>query len=188
MDIHKFYPSIDHTVLKRTLRKKIKDAELLALLDEIIDSADGLPIGHYLSQIFANLVLGYFLHRLNERAEDSAVYMDDIVVFDESKERLHELFRVFIVPELTKIGLTVKDNHKCSHSPRRAATATAEAWTSAATSSSAVRRSSENQSSSGWLGRWRESPRGRHRSQDDSSASRSHRGSDGASTAKPRIY
>src|SRR5690349_4794648 len=50
LDIKKFYPSVDHAILKQLLRRKIKDQDLLWLLDEIIDSAAGLPIGNYLSQ------------------------------------------------------------------------------------------------------------------------------------------
>jgi RNA-directed DNA polymerase len=46
LDIKKFYPNIDHDVLKQLLRRKIKDKDLLWLLDEIIDSAPGLPIGN----------------------------------------------------------------------------------------------------------------------------------------------
>lgn len=50
LDIHHFYPSINHDILKKLLRKKFKDPELLWLLDLIIDSHDeGLPIGSYLS-------------------------------------------------------------------------------------------------------------------------------------------
>lgn len=45
LDIRKFYPSIDHLILKQILRRKIKDSRLLILLDEIIDSVDtGVPI------------------------------------------------------------------------------------------------------------------------------------------------
>ena len=46
LDIRKFYPSIDHEILKQLLRKKIKDVDLLWLLDEIIDCAVGIPIGN----------------------------------------------------------------------------------------------------------------------------------------------
>lgn len=38
LDIKKFYPSINHRLLKKMLRKKFKDAKLLSLLDMIIDS------------------------------------------------------------------------------------------------------------------------------------------------------
>ena len=49
LDVRKFYPSIDHEILKQIVRKKIKDNKLLALLDGIIDSVEGVPIGNYLS-------------------------------------------------------------------------------------------------------------------------------------------
>ena len=58
IDIKKFYPSIDHELLKVVVRRKIKDGRLLALLDEIIDSVpSGVPIGNYLSQYFSWLTL-----------------------------------------------------------------------------------------------------------------------------------
>lgn len=66
LDIRKFYPSLNHDILKGIIRKKIKDEDLLWLLDEIIDSADGVPIGNYLSQFFANLYLAYFDHWVKE--------------------------------------------------------------------------------------------------------------------------
>lgn len=61
-DIRKFYPSIDHAILKKVIRKTIKDPELLWLLDDIIDSADGIPIGNYISSFFANLYASDFDH------------------------------------------------------------------------------------------------------------------------------
>lgn len=66
IDIRKFYPSIDHDVLKAIIRRKIKCKDTLALLDTIIDSTDGVPIGNYLSQYFANLMLAYFDHWIKE--------------------------------------------------------------------------------------------------------------------------
>lgn len=112
IDIRKFYPSIDHAVLKGIVRRKIKDADLLWLLDEIIDSAEGLPIGNYLSQFLANLTLAYFMHRVNEVLHmDCAEYADDIVFFSDSKEALHGAFHGFIRPYLErKLHLSVKGN------------------------------------------------------------------------------
>lgn len=41
-DIHHYFQSIDHAVLKTEIRKVIKDAGVLALLDRIIDHKSGL--------------------------------------------------------------------------------------------------------------------------------------------------
>lgn len=62
LDVKKCYPSLNHDVLKSIIRRKIKDKNLLIILDEIIDSAQGVPIGNYLSQYFANLYFAYFDH------------------------------------------------------------------------------------------------------------------------------
>ena len=43
IDCKKFYPSIDHEILKQKYRRKYKDPELLELIDEIIDSISTCP-------------------------------------------------------------------------------------------------------------------------------------------------
>jgi retron-type reverse transcriptase len=96
VDVRKFYPTIDHSILKQVIRKKIKDDALLELLDGIIDSVppgEGVPIGNYLSQFFANLYLSEFDHLLKEQYKVKYYYRyaDDIVILDSSKERLHGL-------------------------------------------------------------------------------------------------
>lgn len=112
IDIRKFYPSIDHTILKRIVRRKIKDTRLLKLLDEIIDSAEGLPIGNYLSQFLANLILAYFDHWVKEvkRIRYYFRYADDIVVLHSDKKVLRELLAEFERYLNTKLNLAVKDN------------------------------------------------------------------------------
>lgn len=93
-DIKKFYPNVNHDILKQLLRKKFKDSDLLCLLDNIIDSADGIPIGNYLSQIFGNFYLSYFDHWIKEQKGVKYYfrYADDIVILSDSKEYLHNLF------------------------------------------------------------------------------------------------
>lgn len=93
MDITKFYPSIDHDILKSLVRKKLKDLGLLWLLDEIIDSAMGLPIGNYLSQYLANFYLTYFDHWLKEvkGVKYYFRYADDMLILAKTKEELHQL-------------------------------------------------------------------------------------------------
>lgn len=115
LDVRKFYPSINHEILKTMLRKKFKDADLLELLDKIIDSVPGecgVPIGSYLSQFFANFYLSYFDHWLKENIGVKYVvrYMDDIVIFHHSKEYLHKL-RLWIAVYLELfLKLNIKDN------------------------------------------------------------------------------
>lgn len=103
LDIKKFYPSINHKILKQIIRKKIKDKNLLKLLDEIIDSADGVPIGNYLSQFFANLYLAYFDHWIKEELKVKYYYRyaDDIVLLSNSKVYLTNV-----------LELKVKDNYR----------------------------------------------------------------------------
>ena len=113
IDITKFYPSIDHNILKNIIRKKIKDKDLLWLLDEIIDSAPGLPIGNYLSQYLANLYLTYFMHWVNEVLKIDAVeYADDIVFFSDNKEKLHNIFLKIKKYLNTELKLEIKENNQ----------------------------------------------------------------------------
>ena len=114
IDIKKFYPSIDNEILKQIVRKKIKCNDTLWLIDEIIDSTSGVPIGNYMSQYFGNLYLGYFDHWMkeNKRVKYYYRYCDDIVVLHNDKKYLHLLLndmRIFLNKELK---LTIKENYQ----------------------------------------------------------------------------
>lgn len=113
IDIRKFYPSIDHEVLKQIVRRKIKCKETLELIDIIIDSADGVPIGNYLSQYFANLMLAYFDHYIKEvkRVKYYFRYADDMVFFASNKNDLHALLDD-IKAYLSRLKLTLKGNEQ----------------------------------------------------------------------------
>jgi len=114
MDIRKFYPSIDHVILKDLLRKKFKDPDLLWLLDEIIDSAEGVPIGNYLSQYFANFYLSYFDHWLKEekRVKYYFRYADDLVILSSNKDNLHQILSDIKTYLDEKLHLKVKSNYQ----------------------------------------------------------------------------
>jgi retron-type reverse transcriptase len=114
LDIKKFYPNVDHEVLKQLLRRKIKDQDLLWLLDGIIDSADGLPIGNYLSQYFANFYLTYFDHWLKEDLQVKYYfrYADDMVILSDSKSYLHQVLDQIRNYLQEKLKLTVKNNYQ----------------------------------------------------------------------------
>jgi RNA-directed DNA polymerase len=114
LDIKKFYPSVDHHILKALLRRKFKDRNLLELLDGIIDSADGLPIGNYLSQYLANFYLTCFDHWIKEvkGVRYYFRYADDIVILASDKASLHALLAGIKEYLQVELKLTVKQTYQ----------------------------------------------------------------------------
>lgn len=114
LDVKKFYPNIDHDILKKLLRRKIKDNDLLDMLDEIIESAVGVPIGNYLSQYFANFYLTYFDHWIKENKAVKYYfrYADDIVILSDSKPYLHDILFEIKKYLSDNLKLIVKDNYQ----------------------------------------------------------------------------
>lgn len=111
LDIRKYYPSVDHGILKREVRRTVKCRHTLAVLDEIIDSEQGLPIGNYLSQYFANIYLSRFDHGLKERYGVTWYfrYVDDMVFLAGSKEELRRILEIVRI-ELAELNLELKPN------------------------------------------------------------------------------
>lgn len=114
LDIVKFYPNVDHDILKQLLQKKFKDQDLLWLLFEIIDSAPGLPIGNYLSQYFANYYLTFFDHWIKETIGVKYYfrYADDIVILSNSKQDLHQILSSIKQYLNNNLKLEVKNNYQ----------------------------------------------------------------------------
>jgi RNA-directed DNA polymerase len=114
LDIKKFYPSVDHEILKQLIGRKIKDQDLLWLLDDIIESAEGLPIGNYLSQYFANFYLTYFDHWIKEvlRVKYYFRYADDLVILAAEKPYLHQLLAAIRNYLSSQLKLSVKENYQ----------------------------------------------------------------------------
>ena len=114
LDIKKFYPNVDHEILKQLLRKKIKDQEMLQFLDGVIDSAPGLPIGNYFSQYFANFYLAYFDHWIKEQKQVKYYfrYADDIVILSRDKEYLHRALIGITKYLKERLRLDVRSNYQ----------------------------------------------------------------------------
>lgn len=100
-DIRKYFPSIDHKILKGLIAKRIKDGDTFWLLEKIVDSAQqltagkavGLPIGNLTSQLFANLYLDeldYFM-KFNLKCRYYLRYMDDFLVFGNDKRTVQNI-------------------------------------------------------------------------------------------------
>lgn len=115
LDVKKYYPSIDHAVLKGKFRRMFKDPDLLWLLDEIIDSTPGnagIPIGNYVSQYCGNMYLSGFDHWIKEEKHIRHYfrYMDDICIFSKCKEELHKLRKEIDKYFEMNLHLTIKSN------------------------------------------------------------------------------
>jgi RNA-directed DNA polymerase len=112
IDVKKYYPSIDNNILKEVVRKKIKDPNVLWILDEIINSTKGLPIGNYISQIFGNLYLSELDHYMKETncVKYYFRYCDDIIILGESKDELNKLFLILKKHLAETKNLNIKSN------------------------------------------------------------------------------
>ena len=111
-DVRKYFPSIDHAMLKTIYRRLIKDRSVLWLMDLIVDSSNvqepaihwfegddlfapldrrrGLPIGNLTSQWFANWYLNGLDHFVTSRLRIGAYvrYCDDFIVLDDDRAKL----------------------------------------------------------------------------------------------------
>jgi RNA-directed DNA polymerase len=111
-DIEKFFPNIDHVLLKQTFRRLIKDKKALWLMDLIVDSSNqqpaglnwfegddlfspvehkkGLPIGNLTSQWFANWALNDLDHFITSRMRIGGYvrYCDDFILLHKDKRAL----------------------------------------------------------------------------------------------------
>lgn len=111
IDVKKYYPSVQNNVMKQVIRRKIKCAHTLWLIDDIIDSTDGLPIGNYTSQHFGNMYLNDIDWRVKQELKPTGYfrYCDDIVFMDNSKAKLLAV-KLTVCKWLAQIGLSIKDS------------------------------------------------------------------------------
>lgn len=112
-DVYRYFPSIDHAVLKADLRRRIACERTLALCETIIDGSNpqeevllhfagddlftplerrrGLPLGNLTSQFFANVYLDGFDHFCKEVLRAPYVrYVDDFALFSNDATQLHD--------------------------------------------------------------------------------------------------
>lgn len=106
-DLKKYFPSIDHQILKQQIRRYLKCQETLWLIEAIIDNSNeqepvtevfpgdilviplerrkGLPIGNLTSQFFCNVYLNKFDHFVKEELKVNKYlrYVDDFALFSD---------------------------------------------------------------------------------------------------------
>ena len=115
LDIKKYYPNINKSKLKAKYDRMFKDKRILSMLYEIIDSTPGVkgvPIGNYISQYSGNIYLSDFDHRVKEvyHVKHYFRYMDDMVIFDTDKARLHEMRKKISEYLSVELNVELKDN------------------------------------------------------------------------------
>jgi len=132
LDVQRFFPSVDHAVLSSLLRREVREQPLLELLGRVVSSGagilasewkptlfpgddllalarpKGMPIGNQTSQFFANVYLHpldlFVAHRIKPGL--AARYVDDLVLFDSDRGRLHEA-RAMLDEKLAALRLRV---------------------------------------------------------------------------------
>ena len=114
-DISKFFDNINGGILLGLLKKKIKDENIVWLLQGIIESnPKGIPIGNLTSQLFANIYLNeldnFVKRELRERYYIR--YMDDFLILSADKKHLQEI--------KDALALFLRERLKLSLHPKKA--------------------------------------------------------------------
>jgi RNA-directed DNA polymerase len=114
IDINKFYPSVNHDALIQIVTKNIKDDRLNNLMEEIIRSAPGVPIGNLVSQWFGNIYLSLFDRWVKEelRCKNYYRYCDDMIFLSDKKEILWEYLEKAKAYLRENLKLEIKSNYQ----------------------------------------------------------------------------
>lgn len=113
-DIKHFFDSINKDILYKLMSKYISDKYLLSFTYNIIysDNNNGLPIGNYTSQYYANIYLNeldYYI-KYNLNIKYYLRYMDDFIILVENKveaKYIYDLVEIFVNNKL-KLELNKK--------------------------------------------------------------------------------
>lgn len=120
-DIHHFFPSTPHEVVKAAARKYISDKQVVDMVCRIVDSFRGdvgLGLGSQISQIMELLVLNDLDHFIKERLRIKYYirYMDDFILIHPDKEYLRYCYSQ-IKEKVMALGLS--PNKKTNMQPLR---------------------------------------------------------------------
>lgn len=117
-DIRKFFDSIDHSVLRALIEKRVWCADTMHLVDLLFASFEkekgkGLPLGNVTSQLFSNIYLNeldqFVKHQLKMKYYFR--YCDDFIIISESRDTLLEIIR--------KIKIFLQENLKLDLHPHK---------------------------------------------------------------------
>lgn len=128
LDVQRYFPSLDHPLLRAQWRRLLPEAFLRELMDRILaagvcdrerwhfpgdslfapyEREVGLPLGNLTSQLWANGFLSPVDHLVKDRLRHRAYlrYMDDLLLFHDDRVALRELARTV---EEAALGLRLR--------------------------------------------------------------------------------
>lgn len=113
-DIKKFFEMVNKKLLKGFLYFKIKDISFRIIIEKILDCVEnGLPLGfntsHWLAHWYIASIDWKVINRFHPKAYTR--YVDDIVVFDNSKKRLR-IIRRYLEGLFIMKSLVMKGNYR----------------------------------------------------------------------------
>ena len=100
-DLKHYFETVDHEILIKILRKKIRDESLIWLIKQILNNfggkekGKGMPLGNYTSQFFANVYLNeldYFVKH-NLKVKYYIRYVDDFVILHKNRNKLEYYYK-----------------------------------------------------------------------------------------------
>jgi RNA-directed DNA polymerase len=122
-DIHKFFDSVDQTVLFELISRRTRCPTAQWLILQVLNSyyknqpGKGMPIGNLTSQIFANIYLNeldrYMVHALKPNAylrygDDWLCFSDDLeklkVIHSKATRFVNDVIRLSLSPKLNKLS------------------------------------------------------------------------------------
>ena len=116
MDVRHYFQNVSRDILWVQVKKKIKCPDTLELMHRLIyevPGRKGLAIGLYISQILSSFFLSPLDHWIVEVKRMKMLrYMDDIIVFSDSKIKLHRLRKQIQYKLKTEFDLKLKDNYR----------------------------------------------------------------------------
>mgnify|MGYP004520183815 CR=1 FL=1 len=124
-DIKKYFNSINPDILFKILNRYISDKALLQFTKKLIfenrpfNTPQGIPIGNYTSQYFANI----YLNELDQYVKrtlhihEYVRYMDDFIILQKDKTSCINLMQV--ISRFLKTSLNLELNHKSKYYPNK---------------------------------------------------------------------
>ena len=117
MDIRKFYPNIDISLLVAKLKIKVRDKKIISLIELLLYTESpngvGVTLGSYLNLWLALFFLDDLDHTMKEKFKVKFFlrYVDDILILTKTKREAQKHLK-FIKKYLVDLKLEIKENGK----------------------------------------------------------------------------